>query len=57
MKQPVVTIGESGLNVQAVPLAGSIFLCPLRSYRLEEPDNRSFILEIFLTSSTVTKAL
>ena len=48
---------ESGLNMQAVPLAGSIFLCLLGSYRLEEQDNRSFIMEIFLTGSTMTKAL
>ena len=46
--------------MQAVPLAGSIFLYLLGSYRLatyiNEQDNRSFILEIFLTINTMTKA-
>ena len=55
-----VKIGQTWLNMQAVPLAGSIFLCLLGSYRLatyiKEQDNRSFILEIFLTINTMTKA-
>ena len=43
--------------MQATPLAGCIFLSLLRSYRLKVQDNRSVTLGIFLTSSTMSKAL